>query len=122
MKRLFTAAVLALCLAGCTSFSADTATDGKRAVQAALVAYTGIYQPAVIEYGRLPDCPATPLCRDRALFAKLAAADQVVRTSANVANPVLHGDVPNTGQLTALINAITNAQTQVARAGILPKE
>lgn len=119
MKRLFIPlAALALC--GC-SLIPDNATtaDAKKAVQAALTTYADVYQPAVIAYGNLPVCPSAPICHDKLVYAKLAAADSAVTKSITAAQAVLEGSASDTGQLTAALTAIQAAEATIGGSGVL---
>lgn len=127
MKSLLRMAVMgaaALLISGCALLpDSPTTTDAKRGVQIAITAYAGIYQPALLAYGRLPVCPnPTPsgsICHDRAVFAKLAATDQATTRSIVAAQAVMKGQP---GSLTAISDALTaiqQAQVQIAAAGVL---
>lgn len=121
LAKLILPLVAALAISGCALFPDSPATaDAKRAVQVALTAYADVYQPAVLVYGRLPACPAaTAVCHDSAVLAKLKAADLAVTASIVAAQGVLDGTATDTGQLTAALTAIQQAEVQIAGSGAL---
>lgn len=127
MKVLFRtalgAALLAISLSACAMLPDNSVTaDAKKGVQVALTTYTQIYQPAVIAYGRLPLCPAALLCHDKAVFAKLAAADAAVNSAATAAKTVMDQNVGDPNALQNVVSAIQTAQLQIAQSGILTKK
>lgn len=128
MKRLLTAAVLGLAMLATQACALlpdnSTTADAKRAVGVALTTYTQVYQPALIAYGRLPVCPvpAPQLCHDREVFRQLAAADAVVRTTANAAKKVMDQNANDPKALTNVVQAIQTAQLQIAASGLMTKK
>lgn len=127
MKRMLIAAALAgmALLGGCALLPDSSVTaDAKKAVVVALTTYTQVYQPVVIAYGHLPVCPvqAPQLCHDRDLFAKLAAADAVVNTTAKAAKTVMDQNVGDPNALQNVVTAIQTAQLQIAASGLLTKK
>lgn len=126
MKRLLAVLALTAALGGCTTLQGvigSTATqDALQAARITITTYADIYQPAVIAYGRLPACGsagAPVLCKDAAVFAKLKAADLAVTKSVTAAQGVLEGTATDAGQITAAINAITQAEATIAASGAL---
>lgn len=125
MKRLFLIAATAALLCGCQAIQGsigDNATkDAMKAAQVAITTYADIYQPAVIAYGQLPECPAATFCRETAIFNKLKGADLAVTTSIVAAQEVLEGKAKDTGQITAAILAIGAAEQAIAASGAMVK-
>lgn len=119
MKVLRTLAALALvaCVAACSSLNVTVGSN--KSVNAALLAYADIYQPAVMAYGSLPVCPAAALCRQPAVHAQLKAADLAVSKSVEAARPVLSGSLPDHGELLAVLEAVSASQALIVRSGIM---
>lgn len=117
MKRLI--AIFALvALAGCATNSPDV----KQAARIAITTYADIYQPAVLTYGKLPNCEpqvVSFICKDPAVLVKLKAADLAVTNSIVAAQPILDGRAIDAGELTAAISAIMQAQSTIAVSGAL---
>lgn len=123
LKMLLVAGALALSLGGCTAFqnlagNSPVAADAIKGAQVAITTYADVYQPAVIAYGNLPACPAATLCRDPATHAKLKAVDLAVSKSIAAGQAVLEGSVADTGQITAMLQAIMSAEAAIAAARV----
>jgi hypothetical protein len=120
LKMLVLAGSLALSLGACAALqkaSPDVASDAIRATQVAITTYADVYQPAVIAYGNLPVCDgSTPICRDQAVHAKMKALDLAASTAIEAARKVMATNVGDSGELTAAIQAIMNAETTIAPA------
>lgn len=124
--RLAAASILALSLGACQALqqsNSSAANDAIKAAQVAITTYADIYQPAVIAYGNLPVCNgSTPVCRDQAVHAKLKAVDLAASTAIEAARKVMETNVSDAGQITAAVQAIINAETTIAQAGVLLKK
>lgn len=103
-------------LAGCALFPTTAQDSARKAVGIALTTYADVYQPAVLVYGSLPDCPSVVLCKERAVLNKLKAVDAAATASIVAAQPVLHGDLPDKGELEAAVRAVQAAEIAIASA------
>lgn len=124
LYRLMAAGALALSLGACSTIqNSAVGDDAIKATQVAITTYADIYQPAVLTYGNLPLCQpsAPPLCRDPVVHAKLKAVDLAASTAIDAARQVLNANVQDAGQLTAALQAIINAETTIAQAGVVLK-
>lgn len=126
MKSIFKAAALAVTLAmvsantGCQSTTGTQTPQGvMKAAQVSLTVYRDVFQPAVLVYGRLPDCPQATICKERAVLTKIQAADLAATKTITAAQPVLNGSLPDGGQLASALEAISNAQKAIADSGAL---
>lgn len=124
MKRFLIGAILAVALAAPMAACTTTGTvqlpaQVLQATKLALTTYADVFQPAVITYGRLPDCPAAALCKDRAILNKLKAADAAVTKTVVAVQPVLDGKLPDSGQVADALTAITSAEAAIAASPAL---
>lgn len=125
LKAFALIGLMAVALSGCAALQnavgEGVVADGKKAAVAALTTYADVYQPAVIFYGRLPDCPAAPVCKERAVLTQMQAADRVAVRAINDAKVIIDGASSGTsaGQLAALQTALANAQLIIASSGAL---
>lgn len=94
--------------------------DAMKATKVVLTGYVDIYQPAVIAYGSLPDCPAATLCRDRAVLDKLKAADAAAMAVLQTAMNVIDGKTQDSGgDVQRALSAIQAAEVQIAASGAM---
>lgn len=122
--RFFGLAFAVVALSGCASLSSFTNTPGSRhAAKVTLTVYVEVVQPAMIAYGRLPDCnPAPkPLCKDHGAWVKIQAASAAAHSAIQTAAPLLFGNATDPdGKIDKALLEIDNAQTAFAeKAGAL---
>lgn len=117
MKKivLLTSAFL---LAGCAS---NLEQDAVRSAQIAITTYVDVYQPAVLAYGRLPQCgPSAPvICHDIFVYADLKAADLATTKSILAARAVISGKPGAGTELSEALAAISAAERSIASKGII---
>lgn len=125
MKKLLLIAAAAALLCGCQAIQGtiggDATKDAMKASQVAITTYADIYQPAVIFYGHLPACPDAIICKDANTLQNLKAVDLAATTSIIAAQEVLEGKAKDTGQITAAVLAIAQAEQTIAASGALVK-
>jgi hypothetical protein len=132
LSKPLLAAALAMSLTGCGTTlggmfqsTAGTATtqDALKAAQVTLTTYRDVYQVGLIAYLNLPHCPQAFLvaCRDDTKVPKLLAVDKAATASIVAAQKVLEGNLTDTGQLSAMVQAVTAAETAIAGAGVALK-
>lgn len=129
MKHLkMLAAIGLLALAGCatdgtTTAPSQTANDAMTGVKASIAAYVDVFQPAILTYGHLVECPhPTPsgmFCHDKDVLTKMKAIDKAVVRTIVAAQAVIDGKELDTGQLTIAVQAIIAAETTISGSGIL---
>jgi len=121
MKLLRLGAALALMVLGaCTTAQTDSAKSAYLvAVKGALTTYADVFQPAVLAYGHLPDCPQAAICKDQPILDKMKAADLAVSSTLEKARPVLDGSMSDGGQLAQALLAVQQAETTIANSGAL---
>ena len=123
MKRTLAVMAMGVLLCGCTSLQATldgSAGDARKAIQVGLTAYRDIYQPAVLLYGKLPDCPTAVVCRDPAAFRAMQAADKAATKAINDTKTIVDGlEGDSNGKLQALQTAIQDAELLIAKSGAL---
>lgn len=96
------------------------ADDALKATKVVLTGYVDIYQPAVIAYGSLPDCPGATLCRDRVVLDKLKAADAAAMAVLQTAMNVIDGKTQDSGgDVQRALSAIQAAEVQIAASGAM---
>jgi hypothetical protein len=115
----------AIALAACALLSPLGADDEVRyGAKVALAAYETTQQ-AILIYGRLPACDAEAevvrFCRDRALWAKIKAAEKAAVEAIVAAEPVLNATAIDAGQIAKALAAIAtvNAALREAQAQIM---
>lgn len=118
------AAFLCLGVAACGTFAGGGGSSAPspailKSAKAVLTVYGEVYQPAVLFYGRLPDCPQAVVCKDRPVLDKLKAVDLATTKAITAAQPVLNGQLPDGGQVADALAAVAAAQTQIAASGAL---
>lgn len=121
MKLLRIGVALALLAIGaCTTAQTDGVKGSAlKATQVALTTYADVFQPAVLAYGHLPDCPQAIICKTRDTLNKMKAADLAVSSTLEAARPVLNGGKSDTGQLANALQAIAQAEATIANTGAL---
>jgi hypothetical protein len=126
MKHLAFILAASLALSGCAGLgnidSPDVKSTAIKTASTTLALYADVYQPAVIVYKRLPSCgqPASPpICRDDAIFHNLQKVDLAATRGITAAQPVLAGKLPDTGQVLAAIDAVTQAEDAISASGAL---
>lgn len=128
LRNLLSAAAMSLALAGCASMGATPTgapptvgtvqADAVKAAKAVVTLYADLYQPAVLAYGRLPDCPGATLCKDRAILNRLKAADLVASTAIEKARPILDGLASGSGiEIQDAVKGVQAAESLVASSG-----
>jgi hypothetical protein len=119
--RTLGAAVALVALAACSTpqDQADVQGAVRKASAVALTTYADIFQPAVLSYGSLPDCPQAAICKDRATLNQLKAVDAKAVAAITAARPILNGSAVDTGRLGEALAAIMEAQAAIARSGAL---
>lgn len=90
---------------------------------AAITIWTDFVQPAIKTYGNWPDCvpekPLVKLCRDHAFFTtKVQPTAWAAHMAIQAAGPVLAGQVPDTGQISAAYDAIQAARATMAQTPV----
>lgn len=90
--------------------------DALRAVKVPFQLYTGVYQPVLIEYGKLPDCApgGLPICRDYTLYAKLVDIDGKTVIAMQVANAAIAAGESDGDAITKATIAVQDAMTLMA--------
>lgn len=121
-KRIAMIAAAGLMLVGCASIDqALNSSDARKATLVALTTYGDIYQPAVIAYGRLPDCQpeVVRICKERPVLENLKTADAAVSSAVDAAADVLSGKVYDPATIQKVRDAIAKAQTAIGASGAL---
>ena len=122
IKNALIAMVMFVGLTGCASGGFNQ--DALSAVKIPFQLYTDVYQPLLIEYGKLPNCtePKTlPICRDYDLFVKMVDVDGKAVVAMQVANVAIasgagEGDVLSKAS-TAVQEAMVLLAPLVAKGG-----
>lgn len=120
--RTLGAAVALMALAACAHNDGGQVDPGqtiRNASNMALTTYGDVFQPALIIYGRLPDCPKATICKERAPLDKMKALDAKAVAAISAARPVLNGSTIDKGELGKALAAIAEAQAAIANSGAL---
>lgn len=108
------AGALALSLGACALLGDSGATSALNAVRTTLTSYSEVYQPALLVYGRLPDCPANGApCKNPTLWVTLKEVDAKTTKAIVDAQPVLNGSVLDQGQVLDALTAVQDAKSQI---------
>lgn len=114
IKSIIATCIIALGLAGCAGGQLNQ--DALKAVKIPFQLYTGVYQPLLIEYGKLPDC--TPMvvavCRDYKLYSKLVEVDGKTVVAMQVADAAVAQGTTDGDVLTRAATAVSEAMVAMA--------